>query len=82
MIWAKFLLRKNWLGDFTGDFLWSLCDFFTKTSGHPDFGSKVNFHPKSFALKTGLERDFFYRLKIRAKKLPLEAAVKHQHYEV
>ncbi len=29
-------LTKTWLGNFLGDFLLSLGDFFTKTSGHPD----------------------------------------------
>jgi hypothetical protein len=28
-------LTKTWLGNFWGDFLLSLGDFFTKTSGHP-----------------------------------------------
>jgi len=28
-------LTKTWLGDFLGDFLLSLGNFFTKTSGHP-----------------------------------------------
>jgi hypothetical protein len=28
-------LTKTWLGDFWGDFLLSLGDFFTKTTGHP-----------------------------------------------
>jgi hypothetical protein len=29
-------LTKTWLGDFLGNFLLSLGNFFTKTSGHPD----------------------------------------------
>jgi hypothetical protein len=35
-------LTKNWLGDFLGDFSWSLGDFLTKTSGHPgNHGNKL-----------------------------------------
>jgi hypothetical protein len=34
---GEILAEKNWLGDGLSDFLWSLGDFFTKASGHPDF---------------------------------------------
>jgi hypothetical protein len=50
-------LTKKWLGDFSGDFSWSLGDFSTKTSGHPDDRSQQ--HPS--AVQPNVSRSLFYQ---------------------
>jgi hypothetical protein len=63
---GEIFAKKKLVRRLFGPFLWSLGDFFTKTSGHPDVESVDTFSQKTLSLKVFRLKDeaIFYPDKI------------------